>query len=132
MPNDSSGYRRLMRLQNVLNPSKAAPLVAIAGVVTIVAAAFAWTAGWLTPHRLTPNKFVEAFSPASGPVLGYRRNHAKGICFTGEFESNGAGTALSKAKVFAAGRYPVIGRFNLGVTDPHVADATGRVRALEF
>ena len=71
--------------------------------------AFAWTGGWLTPQRLTPEKFLEALSPPGGPALGYRRNHAKGICFTGEFDSNGAGTALSKA---------------------HVADAKARVRGL--
>jgi catalase len=115
---------------NVLNTSKSAALLAIAGVVASVAAAFGWTAGWFTPERLTPNRLVEAFSPSGGPALGYRRNHAKGICFTGVFEANGAGTNLSKAQVFAASRYPVIGRFNLGGTDPHMADATGRVRGL--
>ena len=105
-------------------------LVLIAGVVVACAAAFAWTAGWLTPGRVTPEQFVAAFAPAGGPALGYRRNHAKGICFSGEFTANGAGTALSKARVFVAGRYPVIGRFNLGGADPHMADATGRVRGL--
>jgi catalase len=114
----------------VLNTSKIAALVAIAGIVALVTAAFGWTAGWLTPQRLTPNKFVEAFSPPGGPALGHRRNHAKGICFTGVFESSGAGAALSKAQVFLPGRYPVIGRFNLSGTDPHMPDATGRVRGL--
>lgn len=111
-------------------PSTAGSLVVIAVVVLLAAAAFAWTAGWLTPQRLTPDRFVAALSPPGGPVLGYRRNHAKGICFSGEFESNGAGATLSKARVFAAGRYPVIGRFNIGVPDPHTADAMARVRGL--
>jgi catalase len=108
----------------------ATSLVVIGGVVAILALAFAWTAGWLTPDRLSPARLVQAFSPPGGPVRGYRRNHAKGICFTGEFDANGAGSALSKAVVFTPGHYPVVGRFNLGVTDPFVADATARVRGL--
>ena len=60
------------------------------------------------------------------------RNHAKGICFTGVFDANGAGAALSTAQVFAAGRYPVVGRFNLGTPDPKVVDATVRVRGISL
>ena len=111
--------------------SKSAPaLVAIALIVAGGAAAFAWAGGWLTPQRLSADRLLAALSPAAGPALGYRRNHAKGICFSGEFDSNGMGAALSKAQVFAAGRYPVIGRFNLGTNDPHTADAMARVRGL--
>src|ERR1700759_3791873 len=87
--------------------------VLIAGGIGIGAAAFAYTGGWLSPDRLTPAKLVDALAPSGGPALGHRRNHAKGICFTGAFEANGAGTALSKAPVFVRGQYPVLGRFNL-------------------
>src|SRR5215470_8920167 len=80
--------------------------------VVAVAGAFAYTAGWLSPQRLTPGKLVDAFAPPSGAALGHRRSHAKGICFTGVFEANGAGSALSQASVFARGQYPVLGRFN--------------------
>ncbi len=104
-------------------------LVIIAAVVAFAAAAFAYTGGWLSPHRLTPNLLVDAFAP-SGPALGHRRNHAKGICFTGQFEANGAGAELSTAEVLAKGQYPVIGRFNLATTNPDAADATVRVRGL--
>src|ERR1700704_2832447 len=76
------------------------------------AATFAYTAGWLSPERLTPVRMVEAFKPPGGVPLGHRKNHAKGICFTGVFEANGAGTALSHAQVFTRGQYPVLGRFN--------------------
>ena len=89
-------------------------LTLIAIVVAAGVAAFAYTAGWLSPQRLTPDKFVAAFAPPTGVSLGHRRNHAKGICFTGMFEANGAGTGLSQAQVFAPGQYPVLGRFNLG------------------
>ena len=72
-------------------------LALIAAVVAFGAAAFAYTAGWFSPDRLTPNKLVDAFkSPGGEPPLGHRRNHAKGICFTGMFEANGAGSELSR------------------------------------
>jgi catalase len=105
-------------------------LVFIAVVIAAGAAAFAYTAGWFSPQRLTPGKLVAAFAPPTGVALGHRRNHAKGICFTGVFEANGAGSELSRAPVFARGRYPVLGRFNLGTADPNAPDATVRVRGL--
>ena len=105
-------------------------LALIAGVVAFVAASFAYTAGWFSPERLTPQKLVDGFAGPSGPPLGHRRNHAKGICFTGVFEANGAGSELSRAQVFAQGKYPVIGRFNLGTPNPDADDAKERVRGL--
>src|ERR1700739_2062232 len=89
-------------------------LLLIAVIIGVSAVAFAYTAGWFSPERLTPNKVVDAFAPPGGPALGRRRNHVKGVCFTGTFDATGAGTALSKAAMFVRGRYPVIGRFNLG------------------
>jgi catalase len=105
-------------------------LILIAVVVGGAAGAFAYTAGWLSPQRLTPDKMVDALAPPGGPALGHRRNHAKGICFTGMFEANGAGSALSRAQAFATGSYPVVGRFNLGTPNPDAPDATVRVRGL--
>jgi catalase len=105
-------------------------LAVIALVIGAGAAAFAYTAGWLSPDRLTPEKMVDALSRRGGDPLGHRRNHAKGICFTGEFEANGAGARLSTAPMLAAGRYPVIGRFAIAVGDPDAPDATGRVRSM--
>jgi catalase len=111
-------------------PLPIARLAIIAAVVGVVAVAFAYTAGWLSPHRITPTKLVATLAPPGGPALGHRRNHAKGICFTGTFEANGNGSALSKAQVFVPGQYPVVGRFNLGTADPNAADAMVRVRGL--
>jgi len=110
--------------------SSLAPLVLILAVILGAAAVFAYTAGWFSPQRLTPDKIVGALAPPTGPALGYRRNHAKGICFTGVFESNGAGAELSRAHVFMRGQYPVVGRFNLGTPNPDAPDATVRVRGL--
>jgi catalase len=106
------------------------PVVVIAAVVGVAAVAFAYTAGWLSPQRLTPKKLVAGLAPPGGPALGHRRNHAKGICFTGTFEANGDGSALSKAPVFVRGQYPVVGRFNLGTPDPNAADAMVRIRGI--
>jgi catalase len=105
-------------------------LVLIAVVIGAAAAAFGYTAGWLSPRRLTPDKMVAALTPPSGEPLGHRRNHAKGICFTGIFAANGAGSALSRAQVFTRGEYPVLGRFNLATADANAPDATVRVRGL--
>jgi len=105
-------------------------LVVIALVVGGSAVAFAYIAGWLTPHRLTPAKVVEALSQRGGDVIGHRRNHAKGVCFTGYLEANGAGALLSTAPMLAQGRYPVIGRFAIAVGDPLTKDAMGRVRSM--
>jgi catalase len=107
-------------------------LALIALVVVVLVAAFAYTAGWLSPGRLTPARLVNGLAPPGGAALGFRRNHAKGICFTGSFESNGAAATLSKAPMFAAGSYPVTGRFNLATAEPTAPDATVRVRGLSL
>src|SRR6185369_7390071 len=110
--------------------SSVGSLAIIAVVIAVIAAAFAYTGGWLTPDRLSGAKLVQALTPPSGPALGHRRNHAKGICFTGTFEANGKGTELSRAQVFAQGQYPIIGRFNFSTPDPKANDATSRVRGM--
>jgi len=105
-------------------------LVLIAAVAGFSVGAFAYTAGWLTPGRLTSTKLVSALAPPGGPAPGHRRNHAKGVCFTGTFEANGNAVAVSKAPLFVAGHYPVLGRFNLATPDPNAADPTVRVRGI--
>jgi catalase len=106
-------------------------LALIAIIIGLGAALFAYTAGWFSPRRLTPDKVVAAFSPPNdAAVLGHRRNHAKGVCFTGVFEANGSGSALSQARVFVRGQYPVLGRFNLATPNPNAPDPTVRVRGV--
>jgi len=119
-------------LQQLKSPGRSVlgSFAIIALVVGGAAVLFAYTAGWLSPNRLTPGKMLEALAPPTGVSLGHRRNHAKGICFTGVFEANGNGVALSRAEVFARGQYPALGRFNVGTPDPNAADATVRVRGL--
>jgi catalase len=110
--------------------SRLGSLALIAVVIAVIAAAFAYTGGWLSPDRLSGAKLVEALTPAGGPALGHRRNHAKGVCFTGRFEANGNGVELSRAAVFVAGQYTVVGRFNFSTPDPKASDATSRVRGM--
>ncbi len=95
-----------------------------------VVGAFLYLGGWFSPHELTQTRFVNGFEKVDGIYSGFRRNHAKGLCVTGYFESNGNGTRISKALVFRAGRVPVIGRFSLGGGDPYMADTAGAVRGL--
>jgi catalase len=102
-------------------------MVLIAVLIGGGAGVFAYTAGWFSPQRLTPDEFVDALTPPTGQPLGHRRNHAKGICFTGVFEANGA---LTCSGFFTRGQYPVLGRFNLGTADPNAPDATVRVRGI--
>jgi catalase len=112
------------------SPFPLGKLVAILVVVAAVALAFAWTAGWLSPHRLTPVDLVTAVQPPTGPALGHRRNHAKGICFTGTFTANGAGAELSTAQIFERGEYPVVGRFNIAGGDPKTPDPMAQLHGM--
>jgi len=81
-----------------LSPSAVAGrLAVIGGLVFTSALAFAYAGGWLTPDRLTPTRMVAALSDRGGNPLGHRRNHSKGICFTGVFEANGAASQYSVA-----------------------------------
>lgn len=112
---------------------KVAMLVKLAGIGAILvgaAAIFAFTAGWLSPGRMTQSRMVADFQDASGSQPGFRLNHAKGICFTGTFQSNGQAVPLSKAAVFEAGSVPVIGRFSLAGGMPFQADKPATVRSM--
>jgi catalase len=113
-------------------PPKAGSFLIIGAVVVVLAGAFAYTAGWFSPTRLTPAKIVDRLAPPGGAALGFRRNHAKGVCFTGEFESNGNGAALSEAQMMRAGAYPVVGRFNLATADPQATDASVPIRGMSL
>ncbi len=122
-----STERQLPRLTRV------STLVRFGGVgvvLLIVAAAFLYLGSWLSPNKLTPGRFADGFERADGIYSGFRLNHAKGVCVSGSFESNGRGTRLSKAVVFQTGRVPISGRFSLAGGNPYVADEAGMVRGL--
>ncbi len=99
-------------------------------VVAAIVTAFAYTGGWFSPHQLTPARFIDTFEKLNGLHPGFRRNHAKGLCVVGYFESNGQGARLSRASVFQPGRVAVIGRFSLAGGQPYAPDGPAAVRGL--
>src|SRR4030088_1842101 len=105
-------------------------LGAIGAVMLSVAGAFAYTGGWLSPVRLTQDRMLAAFQEANGTHAGFRRNHAKGVCVTGWFESSRQAAELSKAAVFRPGRVPLVGRFALAGGMPFQTDAPAKVRSM--
>lgn len=107
-----------------------ARLAAIACVPLVLIVLFLWGGGWLTPQRLSADKLVNVLQQAGGEHPGYRRNHAKGLCVTGSFISNGNASTLSRAQVFAAGETPVIGRFAIAGGNPAAPDYAVPVRSL--
>jgi catalase len=113
-------------------PAGAAWRWAVIGIVVVgTAAAFGYVGGWLAPHRLTPERIVDQLQQNGGGLHpGYRRNHAKGVCVAGYFDSNGAAQAYSKAQVFAAGRTPVVGRLAIPGGNPYAPDSTAPIRSM--
>lgn len=107
-----------------------ASLGLIALTVGTVGLAFAWTAGWLAPARLSGADVADVLEQHNGEHPGFRRAHEKGVCVIGHFDSNGRGQALSKAAVFAPGRTPVFGRFALAVGSPHAPDGVPAPRSM--
>ncbi|HWC58093.1 MAG TPA: catalase family peroxidase [Verrucomicrobiae bacterium] len=106
----------------------------IGAIIGSIALAFVYAGGWLTPRTLSSSRFTDGFEAANGPHPGFRRNHSKGVCVSGYFESDGKASALCKSSVFKPGRIPVLGRFSLGGGQPNMADAahTPRGFALRF
>jgi catalase len=107
---------------------------AVGAFLAADAAALLTAFTWIGPARLTPQAFLDAFNNAFGRHSGFRTNHAKGVSVAGWFDSNGNGTALSAAAVFAPGRTPVLGRFSAAGGNPHTVDtpAAGRGLGLVF
>jgi catalase len=107
----------------------------IALVLASFVASFAWVAGWLgRADALSAARLNNAFESTGGRHPGFRRNHAKGICVSGYFDSNGNGLALSRARVFERGRTRLTGRFSAPGGNPVEDDALTTVRsfALRF
>tara|TARA_R110002020_G_scaffold11895_18_gene44292 strand:+ start:3996 stop:5078 length:1083 start_codon:yes stop_codon:yes gene_type:complete len=105
------------------------PYVGIAAVVGLLAAAFAWTAGWLTPSRVTAPRLVDTIENGK-PFPGFRRAHARGVCVAGYFKPTAEGAVLSKARVFTQATTPALGRLSIGGGDPYGLEGAARVRSL--
>ena len=105
--------------------SLALRLAAIGLVVGAMAVALAYVNGSLDPQRLTPKALVNVLETNNGVHPGFRRNHAKGVCVIGYFESSNEVRAYSTAQVFNAARTPVVGRFALPSGNPYAPDSNG-------
>jgi catalase len=102
----------------------------IAAVAGIILLAFGYVGGWLAPGRLTPAKMVNQLQADNGTFPTFRRNHAKGMCITGYFQSSGQAQPFSNAQVFASGRTPVVGRFALASGNPYAPDDSVPIRSM--
>ena len=86
-------------------------LALIAVVVAAGAAALAYTAGWLSPNRLTPTK-IRALAPT--PVrLGTGEIMQRASASPAYSDQTGTARS-SRAQVFSADGGPALGRFSLG------------------
>ncbi|RKP55893.1 catalase family peroxidase [Pararobbsia silviterrae] len=104
-------------------------LAAIGVCVVGPALAFAYVGGWLRPGHLSTSTIIGALQTNGGVHPGYRRNHAKGVCVAGYFESNGALAAYSTAQVFAPGRTDLVGRLAIPGGNPYAPDSSAPVRS---
>ncbi len=104
-------------------------LIPIAAILMAVVLLMAWTRGWLGAARLTPQDMVNT-AQAGSPHPGFRRAHAKGICFSGSFTPAPAAAGLSIARVFSQPSTPVVGRFSNPGNDPHAQDRQAAVRGM--
>ena len=115
-----------METQRTIDLLKRNPrqVVAIAVILAAVVSLFAYVGGFLTPHRLSPNRMTDAIEvTGGGPYPGFRRAHAKGICIAGSFVSSNEAKALSGASVFLGDVVPVTGRFAESAPNPFTNDA---------
>ena len=103
MPNDTNPSARYS-LRALAERGGMVRLAMIGVAVLIVVGCFALVAGWLSPGRLTQARMIDGFEEVNGVWPGFRRNHAKGVCIAGYFDSNGSGVRFSRAAVFRPGR----------------------------
>jgi catalase len=105
-------------------------LAAVGAIAAVDVGGFLCAAGTLDADALTPARLTDRFEEVAGHHDGFRRNHAKGVGATGYFTATGAGSIVSTASVFRAGRIPVTGRFSLSGGNPSTPDADDTVRGL--
>jgi len=113
--------KRTFPLQKHLRLSFALAVAVIAGIGV-----------WLlySPSPSAAKIVDEMEAVAGGAHPGFRRNHAKGQCISGHFESNGNATEVSHAAMLQRGTVPLIGRLSAAGGDPAQADVHGMIRSM--
>lgn len=81
------------------------------------------------PPKVSAQEFVN-LQQGETAHEGFRRAHAKGICLSGEFRSNGQLASYSKTALFETGSMPFIGRFSVAGNNPTAPDLKAPVRSL--
>src|SRR5580658_9427445 len=125
----TNGGGELLHPMHLTAGDKFARLAGVGVLLLGVVGTFLYLGGWFSPQKLTPSRFTDEFEKVGGVHSGFRRNHAKGVCVRGTFESNGNGARFSKAVIFQVGRVPVIGRFSIPGGNPYAADTPDTVHA---
>lgn len=113
-------------------PRRGSPLLLLPIVLIVLTLIllFAWIGGWFGGNRLTPQTMVDT-AESSGPAPpGFRRAHAKGVCFVGSFAPTPDAARLSVARVFSQASTPVVGRFSNPGNNPHAHDNKAAVRGM--
>jgi catalase len=108
--------------------------LAIATTLAMSAIASA-SADKLPPPQPSAAAIVNQFQINGGVFPGFRRNHAKGVCISGYFQSSGNAARYSVAQVFVPDeRTPVVGRLSIPGTNPYAWDSSTPIRgmALDF
>ena len=81
------------------------------------------------PPKVSAQEFVN-LQQGETAHEGFRRAHAKGICLSGEFRSNGQLASYSKTALFETGSMSFIGRFSVAGNNPTAPDLKAPVRSL--
>lgn len=103
--------------------------VAIIVIVTLTLAACTTTPS--SPDHSLAVRTINQFEKNTGVFPGYRRNHAKGICISGYFHSNGNAARYSMAQVFAPGQRTIMtGRLSVPGTNPYAWGASTPIRGM--
>jgi catalase len=121
------------RPRSTLDMVRARPLAAVAifAVLGAFVLLLVYVGGWLSPKRLTIDRFTDELEAnAGGAHHGFRREHAKGLCVAGHFTGSADASHWSRAAVFNGRIVPVIGRFAESDPDPYEPDGKQGVRSM--
>src|SRR3546814_13686764 len=89
-----------------------------------------WSSDVCSSDLIGGGTIADALESNAGKHEGYRRAHAKGVCFTGYFDASGGAGALSRTPLLRSGRHAAIGRFSTGGGQPFATDGRNVFRAM--
>jgi catalase len=70
----------------------------------------------------TPDQFISTFAKIFGEHQGERKGHAKGVCFSGEFQGDKGLAAYSDSPLFSGDVLPFTGRFSMAGGNPNAPE----------